>query len=96
MPSPKRLSRFILANAPSRRSDATRSLAWLIVTVAFAKTLANPGLGVWDRLANLLVFNLGIEAMQLIVVAAALPALILLSRGIRMVTLSRYFAVRNS
>jgi hypothetical protein len=48
--------------------------------MAFASTLAELGLGRWDRIASIFGFNLGIEAMQLIVVATALPSLILLSR----------------
>lgn len=52
----------------------------LVHGLAFATTLAGLGLGRWERVASIFGFNLGIEAMQLIVVAAALPALILLSR----------------
>jgi len=52
----------------------------LVHGLAFATTLAGLGLGRWERAAGILAFNLGIEAMQLVVVAAALPALILLSR----------------
>ncbi len=52
----------------------------LVHGMAFASTLAELGLGRWDRIASILGFNLGIEAMQLVVVAAALPSLILLSR----------------
>ena len=51
----------------------------LIHGMAFATTLAELGLGRWERVASIFSFNLGIEAMQLVVVAAALPALILLS-----------------
>ena len=52
----------------------------LIHGLAFATTLGNLGLGRWERVASILGFNLGIETMQLIVVAAAMPSLILLSR----------------
>ena len=52
----------------------------LVHGMAFAGTLAELGLGRWDRVASILGFNLGIEAMQLVVVAVALPPLILLSR----------------
>jgi hypothetical protein len=52
----------------------------LVHGLAFATTLAGLGLGRWDRVASIFGFNLGIEAMQLVVVAIALPALILLSR----------------
>jgi hypothetical protein len=52
----------------------------LVHGLAFATTLAGLGLGRWDRVASIFGFNLGIEAMQLVVVAVALPSLILLSR----------------
>lgn len=52
----------------------------LIHGLAFAATLSNLGLGRWDRVAGILAFNLGIETMQLVVVAVTLPSLILMSR----------------
>jgi HupE / UreJ protein len=52
----------------------------LIHGLAFASTLSELGLGRWERLAGILSFNLGIETMQLAVVAATLPSLILVSR----------------
>lgn len=52
----------------------------LVHGLAFATTLAGLGLARWDRVASIFGFNLGIEAMQLVVVAIALPSLILLSR----------------
>ncbi|HEX4748831.1 MAG TPA: HupE/UreJ family protein [Bryobacteraceae bacterium] len=52
----------------------------LVHGLAFAATLGLLGLGMWARLANIFAFNVGIEAMQLIVVAAAMPSLVLLSR----------------
>jgi hypothetical protein len=52
----------------------------LIHGLAFATTLAELGLGRWERAASILGFNLGIETMQLMVVAVALPSLVLLSR----------------
>jgi hypothetical protein len=52
----------------------------LIHGMAFATTLAELGLGRSDRVSSVFAFNLGIEAMQLVVVAATLPSLILLSR----------------
>jgi hypothetical protein len=52
----------------------------LIHGLAFATTLNQLGLGRWERVSGLLAFNLGIETMQLVVVAAVLPSLILLSR----------------
>jgi hypothetical protein len=48
--------------------------------MGFAGALTDLGLRRWDRVASILGFNLGIEAMQLVVVAVALPPLILLSR----------------
>lgn len=51
----------------------------LIHGLAFAATLDRLGLGHWDRVAGILAFNLGIEAMQMLVVAAILPSLILMS-----------------
>jgi hypothetical protein len=52
----------------------------LIHGLAFATTLGELGLGRWERVASILGFNLGIETMQLIVVAATMPSLVLLSR----------------
>jgi hypothetical protein len=52
----------------------------LIHGLAFATTLGQLGLGRWERVGGILAFNLGIEAMQLVVVAAVLPSLILMSR----------------
>jgi hypothetical protein len=52
----------------------------LIHGLAFAATLSELGLGRWERVACILAFNLGIETMQLIVVAATMPSLLLLSR----------------
>lgn len=52
----------------------------LIHGLAFAAILGQLGLGGWVRLANIFAFNLGIESMQLIVVAATMPSLVLLSR----------------
>ena len=52
----------------------------LVHGLAFATTLQNLGAGAWQRIASILGFNLGIETMQLIVVAAILPSLIILSR----------------
>ena len=52
----------------------------LIHGLAFAATLDRLGLGRWERVAGILAFNLGIETMQMFVVAVILPSLILLSR----------------
>ena len=53
----------------------------LIHGLAFAATLDRLGLGRWERVAGILAFNLGIEAMQMLVVAAILPSLMLMSRS---------------
>jgi hypothetical protein len=52
----------------------------LIHGLAFAATLDRLGLGHWERVAGILAFNLGIEAMQMLVVTAILPSLMLMSR----------------
>jgi hypothetical protein len=52
----------------------------LIHGLAFAATLEELGLGRWERVTGILAFNLGIETMQLIVVAAIMPSLVLFSR----------------
>ena len=52
----------------------------LIHGLAFAATLGRLGLGRWERIAGIFAFNLGIETMQMLVVAAILPSLIVLSR----------------
>lgn len=52
----------------------------LIHGLAFATTLGELGLSRWERVASIFSFNLGIETMQLVVVAATMPSLILLSR----------------
>jgi hypothetical protein len=52
----------------------------LVHGLAFASTLGELGLGRWERLASILAFNLGIETMQLFVVVATMPSLLLLSR----------------
>ncbi len=52
----------------------------LVHGLAFASALSELGVTGWYRLVTVLGFNIGIEAMQLAVVAMTLPALILLSR----------------
>jgi len=52
----------------------------LIHGLAFAATLSELGLGRWERVAGILAFNLGIETMQMVVVAATMPSLVLMSR----------------
>ena len=60
----------------------------LIHALAFATTFSQLGLGKWERVAGIFGFNLGIETMQLIVVAATIPSLVLLS-GTRAYSLPR-------
>jgi hypothetical protein len=52
----------------------------LIHGLAFATVISDLGFSGWYRLVSILGFNIGIEAMQLAVVAAILPSLLLLSR----------------
>ncbi len=52
----------------------------LIHGLAFAATLGRLGLTGWERLIGILAFNVGIEAMQMLVVVLVLPSLMLLSR----------------
>ena len=68
------------------REAAIAAFFGLIHGLAFAAALNELGFAGWYRVVSLLGFNLGIEAMQLAVVAAVLPALLLLSR-------TRYYAV---
>ena len=51
----------------------------LIHGFAFSASLSGGGLTVWQHAQALLAFNLGIEAMQLVLLATVLPALLLLS-----------------
>ena len=46
----------------------------LIHGLAFVTTLGELGLGRWERVASIFGFNLGIETMRLIVVAATLTS----------------------
>ena len=62
------------------REAAIAAFFGLIHGLAFASTLSQLGLGRWERLSGILAFNLGIETMQLAVVAAMLPSLLLMSR----------------
>lgn len=48
--------------------------------LAFARTLQNLGLSWPERVVSILGFNLGIETMQLIAIAATMPSFVLLSR----------------
>ena len=62
------------------REAVIASFFGLIHGLAFATTLGELGLGRWERVVSIFGFNLGIETMQLFVVAASMPSLILLSR----------------
>jgi hypothetical protein len=62
------------------RETALAAFFGLIHGLAFAATLDHLGLGFWARIGNLFAFNIGIEAMQLTVVLATMPSLVLLSR----------------
>lgn len=52
----------------------------LIHGLAFASSLSEFNFSAWSLVSTVLAFNLGIEMMQLAVVAAVIPSLILLSR----------------
>lgn len=62
------------------REAAIAAFFGLIHGLAFATALTDLGFGGSYRLVAILGFNLGIETMQLIVVAATMPSLVLLSR----------------
>jgi len=62
------------------REAAIAAFFGLIHGLAFASALRDLGFSGWYRLVSLFGFNLGIETMQLIVVAAILPSLLLLTR----------------
>ncbi len=64
---------------PGREAIIAASLG-LVHGLAFASALNELGVTGWYRLISLLGFNLGIESLQLAVVAVTFPALILLSR----------------
>ncbi len=64
---------------PGREAPIAASFG-LVHGLAFASTLGQLGLNGWERTLSILGFNLGIEAMQILVVAATLPSLMLLSR----------------
>lgn len=62
------------------REAAIAAFFGLIHGLAFATTLSELRLSRWERLAGILGFNMGIETMQLMVVVAIMPSLVLLSR----------------
>ncbi|MFT4212937.1 MAG: HupE/UreJ family protein [Microbacterium sp.] len=55
----------------------------LVHGLAFSETLRDLDLSGWRLIVSLLGFNLGIEAMQLVVVAVALPPLLILAHARR-------------
>jgi hydrogenase/urease accessory protein HupE len=63
-----------------RREAVVAGFFGLIHGLAFAETLARLVVDRWERVVDLLGFNLGIEAMQLLVVLATMPSLLLLTR----------------
>jgi hypothetical protein len=62
------------------REAAIAAFFGLIHGLAFASALSEIGVNGWYQLVSIVGFNLGIEAMQLAVVAAILPSLVLLNR----------------
>jgi hypothetical protein len=62
------------------REPAIAGFFGLVHGLAFAAMLGRLGLGRWEHVASILAFNLGIESMQLVIVFAALPSVVLLSR----------------
>jgi hypothetical protein len=60
--------------------------------MAFSASLSGAGLTPWQQAQALLAFNLGIEAMQLLALAAVLPPLLMLGR----MRPSLYGAMRGS
>ena len=53
----------------------------LVHGLAFASTLTGFGFDPWTMVSSVLGFNLGIEAVQLLVILAAMPWLVLLARS---------------
>ncbi|GGG90233.1 HupE/UreJ family protein [Silvibacterium dinghuense] len=64
---------------PGREAIIAASFG-LIHGLAFASALSELGFTGWYRLISVFGFNLGIETMQLIIVAVTMPSLLLLSR----------------
>lgn len=72
------------------REAAVAGTFGLVHGLAFSETLRELDLSGGDLVAALLGFNLGIELMQLLIVAAVLPPLVLLARA------GRYRALRTT
>jgi hypothetical protein len=62
------------------REPIVAGLFGLVHGLAFATVVARFGLGIAEKAASIFGFNVGIEIVQLLVVLAIMPALILLSR----------------
>jgi hypothetical protein len=62
------------------REPIVAGLFGLVHGLAFATVVARFGLGIEEKAASIFGFNIGIEIVQLLVVIAIMPALILLSR----------------
>ena len=62
------------------REPAVAAGFGLVHGLAFATVVSRFGLGIGEKAASILGFNLGIEIVQLLVVIAIMPSLILLSR----------------
>jgi len=63
------------------QGEARMALAFgLVHGMAFSASLSGAGLGVVQHALALLAFNLGIEGMQLLLLAAVLPPLVLIAR----------------
>jgi hypothetical protein len=63
------------------QGEARMALAFgLVHGMAFSASLSGAGLGVAQHALALLAFNLGIEGMQLLLLAAVLPPLVLIAR----------------
>lgn len=61
------------------RAETTMALCFgLVHGMAFSATLSGAGLSAWQHAQALLAFNVGIEAMQMIALAAVLPPLLVL------------------
>jgi len=73
-----------------RREALVAAFFGLVHGLAFASALNELGVTGWYRGVSLLGFNVGIEAMQFVVIAAALPPLLLVSRT-TLYTAFRYF-----
>lgn len=62
------------------RGDAAMALVFgLVHGMAFSASLSGAGLSVWQHAQALFAFNLGVEAMQLLVLALVLPPLLLIA-----------------